>query len=78
MTQFFTADYAWLWALGLALALFFPVRQLIWALSVKRAEQKATTDEAQRRALHRRASFTSALLCLVFAVLYTSYLFGSS
>jgi hypothetical protein len=78
MTQFFTADYAWLWALGLALALFFPVRQLIWALSVKRAEQKATTDEAQRRALHRRASFTAALLCLVFAVLYTSYLFGSS
>ena len=78
MAEFFTAEYAWLWALILALALFFPVRQLIWALSVKRAEQKAPTDEVQRRALHRRAGFTSALLCLVFAVLYTSYLFGSS
>jgi hypothetical protein len=35
----------------------------------------ALPDEAERARLKSRAGFTAALLCFVFAYLYTSYLF---
>jgi len=76
MDVLFTAQYQWLWMAALGLALFFPMRQLIWALSVRRAEAKdGNADEARRISLKRRASFTSALLCFVFSVIYVSHLF---
>jgi hypothetical protein len=61
-----------LWSFLLALALFHPVRQLIWTLSVRREERSAGAlpDEIRRFALKRRASVTAALLCFAFAVLY--------
>lgn len=67
-----------LWSALLALALFFPVRQLIWVLAVRREERKigATPEPARRVALKRRASVTAALLCFVFAVLYQNVLFS--
>jgi hypothetical protein len=77
MAEFFTQDYALLWAAILAVALFFPVRQLIWILYVRRAESQsseAITDEVRQR-LRKRAGFTSALLVFVFAVLYTNQIF---
>jgi hypothetical protein len=70
MERFFTAEYAWLWALALAAALFFPVRQLLWALYVRRAERDGVEDEARRLALRKRAAVTSALLCFVFSMFY--------
>jgi hypothetical protein len=56
----------------LAIALFYPVRQLIWTLSVRREERNtgAPPDEIRRSALKRRAGATAALLCFVFALLY--------
>jgi len=78
MAELFTERYVLLWALALAAALFLPVRRLIWVLYVRRAEREAPIDEAARARLKGRAGFTAALLCLVFAVLYTNYLFGSS
>ena len=72
----FSKEYFLFWALVLALALFFPVRQLIWALYVRRAERERATDELERLSLKKRASVTAALLCLVFSVLYTAYLFN--
>jgi hypothetical protein len=61
-----------IWALVLAVALFFPVRQLIWVLSVRRAEKRdGSSDEARRRALKRRATVTAALLCFIFSYFYT-------
>jgi len=60
------------------LALFFPLRQLIWVLSVRRAESKdGGLDDDARHALKRRAGITAALLSFVFSVLYVNNLFQS-
>lgn len=75
MERYFTADYRLLWALALALALFYPLRQLIWVLYVRRAERKGEVSDEQRQALKRRAAVTAALLGLVFAYFYTLNLF---
>jgi hypothetical protein len=79
MEELFTPRYQWLWTAILALLLFFPIRQLIWVLSVRREERKTGTppDEARRSALKRRASVTSGLLCLVFSVIYVDVLYGN-
>jgi hypothetical protein len=75
MDALFTEAFMPLWALALALALFFPVRQFIWVLYVRRAMRRIEVDEAERARLKRRAGVTSGLLCFVFAYIYTSYLF---
>lgn len=75
MDVLFTKTYMPLWALVLALALFLPVRQLMWVIYVRRAMRKGEVDDDERRRLKRRASVTSALLSFVFAYLYTSHLF---
>lgn len=76
MAALFTAQYQWLWTLALWLALFLPVRQLIWILSVRRAERRdGNDDEVRRQALKRRAGVTSALLCFAFSVFYISTIF---
>lgn len=62
-----------IWTLILGAALLWPVRKLIWVLSVRRAQAKAQgelPDEATRESLKRRATFTAALLCFLFAYLY--------
>ena len=74
MAQLLTAQYDWLWTLVLAAALFFPVRQLLWVLYVRRAERDGNEDEARRTALKRRAGITAALLCFVFSFFYVSTL----
>jgi hypothetical protein len=76
METLFTKDYMLLWALVLGTALFFPVRQLIWVLYMRRARRQAEPDEAEDLRLKKRAAVTAALLCFVFALLYTSQLFG--
>jgi len=77
MQALFTAQYQWLWTLGLAVALFFPLRQLIWTLSVRRSEKKqGETDATTRENLKKRAGVTSALLSFVFSVLYVGTLFS--
>ena len=72
MSEYFTAEYQWLWTLVLALALFIPVRNLINTLAIRRAIKKGETiDEAAHIAIKKRASVTSILLCFVFSYLYT-------
>ncbi len=70
MAELFTERYLLLWAVALALALFFPVRRLIWVLMVRRAMRKTQLDEAEQLRLKKRAGFTAALLVFVFAYLY--------
>jgi len=78
MQAIFTAEYQWLWTLGLCLALFFPLRQLIWVLSVRRTENKdGRLDDDARQAMKRRAGITSALLSFIFSILYVNNLFQS-
>ena len=76
MAELFTAEFQWLWAIVLALALFFPVRGLIWTLAIRRAIKKEgdITDE-QRQSLKKRAAMTSILLCFMFSFFYTASLF---
>lgn len=75
MTSIFTHQYWPLWAVALALALFVPVRHLIWILYVRRALRGGGGDAADQERLKKRAGFTAALVCLVFSYLYISYLF---
>ena len=78
MEALFAKDFMPLWALALALALFIPVRQLIWVIYVRRANRQSETDEAERAHLKRRAAVTSALLCFVFAFIYAMHLFRAA
>lgn len=76
MQNLFSAEFQWLWTLALGAALFIPVRHLIWALSVRRAEAKGgDVDEAESVRLKRRSTFTSALLCFIFSIIYVNNLF---
>ena len=78
METLFLPETRWLWSAVLGLALFFPVRQLIWVLAVRREQRRSgdLPDEAAQHVLKRRAGATSALLCLVFAAAWGGVLFG--
>ena len=75
MTELLSADYWLLWAAVLGLALFLPVRNLIYVLYVRRAQRAGSCGEEDRQRLRRRAGVTAVLLCFVFAVVYAQYLF---
>jgi hypothetical protein len=75
MQNLFSAEYQWLWTLLLGGALFLPVRQLIWALSVRRADARGdNVDEAESLRLKRRAAVTAGLLCFLFSLLYVNHM----
>ncbi len=71
-------EYRWLWSAALGAALFFPVRQLIWVLSVRRIERRSgeLPDEKSMDFLKRKAGITSVLLCLLIAAVYGGVTFG--
>jgi len=66
-----------IWVLILSVALFFPVRQLIWVLYVRKKQkaEKLVSDE-EKKNLKKRASFTSILLCIVFSYIYVNQVFN--
>ncbi len=75
----FLPEFRWLWSVALAVALFFPVRQLIWVLAVRRAQRRAggrLPDQDVRGNLKSRAGVTAALLCLIFASVYAGVMLG--
>jgi len=79
MEALFSYEYRYLWVVVLAAALFFPVRQMIWVLTVRRAIRKGgeeNVDAAERNRLKRRAGVTSALLCILFSAVYVNVLFS--
>ena len=78
MEALFTKDYILLWAVVLALALFLPVRRLIWVIYVRRAARRGEPGEAERERLRRRAGVTAGLICFVFSYFYAAYLFGDA
>jgi len=78
MEELFTSQYRYLWGALLAVMLFFPARQLIWVLTVRRAIRKGgeeKVDAAEQQRLKKRAGVTSALMCLLFSFAYVSVLF---
>ena len=76
-TTFYIAFHDPIWVLLLSVALFFPVRQMIWVLYVRKKQksQKIVSDD-ERKALKKRATLTSVLLCIVFSYLYVSQVFN--
>ena len=65
------------WIILLSITLFFPVRQMIWVLYVRKKQksQKLVSDE-EKKILKKRATFTSVLLSIVFSYLYVSQVFN--
>ena len=66
-----------LWIILLSFVLFFPVRQLIWVLYVRKKQkiEKIVSDEEKKK-LKKRATFTSVLLCIVFSYIYVNQVFN--
>jgi len=77
LVNFYTSFHDPIWVIILSAALFFPVRQLIWVLYVRK-KQKAQGEisEEEKTSLKKRASFTSILLCIVFSYLYVIQVFN--
>ncbi len=79
MEAMLSPEYRWVWSAALGVALFFPIRQLIWVMAVRRQQRKSggrLPDEEARDYMKSRAGVTSALLCLVFAATYGGVMFG--
>ena len=75
--SFYIAFHDPIWVLVLTTALFFPVRQMIWGLYVrKKQKSQKTVSDDEKKNLKKRATFTSFLLCVVFSYLYVGQVFN--
>ena len=77
LKSFYMAFHDPLWIILLSTALFFPVRQLIWVLYVrKKQKSQQTVSEEEKKTLKKRATLTSILLCIVFSYIYVNQVFN--
>jgi len=77
LTSFYIAFHDPIWITLLSITLFFPVRQLIWVLYVRKKQKtQQSVSEEEKIILKKRASLTSALLCIVFSYLYVMQVFN--
>ena len=75
--SFYIAFHDPIWVVALSSALFFPVRQMIWVLYVrKKQKSQGTVSEEEKITLKKRASITSLLLCIVFSYIYVNQVFN--
>ena len=76
-TSFYIAFHDPIWIVVLSAALFFPIRQLIWVLYVRKKQksQKIVSDD-EKKNLKKRATITSLLLSIVFSYLYVIQVFN--
>ena len=76
-TSYYILFHDPIWVVLLSTALFFPVRQLIWVLYVRKKQKtdKIVSDDEKKK-LKNRASFTSLLLSVVFSYLYVNQVFN--
>ena len=75
--SFYIAFHDPIWTIVLSTAIFFPVRQLIWVLYVrKKQKSQGTVSDDEKISLKKRATFTSVLLSIVFSYLYVSQVFN--
>ena len=77
LVNFYTSFHDPIWVIILSAAIFFPVRQLIWVLYVRKKQkiEKIVSDEEKKK-LKKRATFTSVLLCIVFSYIYVNQVFN--
>jgi len=74
----FSPEAKWLWTIAMMVALFFPVRKLIWVMTVRRAIKKNSLehiDEIEKTRLMKRAGITAGLLSFLFSLFYVSKIF---
>jgi len=66
-----------IWIILLSSALFYPIRQLIWVLYVRKKQkiQKIVSEE-EKKVLKKRANFTSIFLSIVFSYVYVTQVFS--
>ena len=75
--SFYIAFHDPIWVLVLTTALFFPVRQMIWVLYVRKKQKtQQSVSEEEKRSLKKRATLTAALLCIVFSYVYVKQVFN--
>ena len=61
------------WVIMLSVVLFYPIRQLIWVLHVRKKQKKQKmVSEEERKILKKKATFTSIFLSLVFSYIYVN------
>ena len=74
--SFYIAFHDPLWVVLLSTALFFPVRQLIWVLYVRKKQKtQGSVSDEEKKVLKKRSTFTSILLCIVFSYIYVNQVF---
>ena len=77
MKNFYIAFHDPLWVIILSTVLFFPVRQLIWVLYVRKKQKKQSlVSKEEINILKKRATFTSIFLSLVFSYIYVNQAFN--
>ena len=75
--SFYTVFHDPIWVVVLSVALFFPVRQLIWVLYVRKKQKtQQSVSEEEKIVLKKRATFTAILLCIVFSYIYVKQVFN--
>jgi len=77
LLEYYIAFHDPLWVFILSLALFFPVRKMIWVLHIRKKQKIQTVvTEEEKINLKKRATFTSIFLCIVFSYVYVTQVFN--
>jgi hypothetical protein len=69
----------WVWTVILGGLLFYPTRQFLWVMVVRRLERRLgqPVPEADRQSLKRRMTVTAILVCFLFSVAYSHVLIAN-
>ena len=77
LKSYYLAFHDPLWTVLLSMALFYPIRKLIWVLYVRRKQKKQKIVlEEEKKILKKRATFTSVFLSIVFSYIYVTQVFN--
>ena len=77
LESYYLAFHDPIWTILLSITLFFPIRQFIWVLYVRKKQKtQGTVSEDETKVLKKRANFTSVFLSIVFSYVYVSQVFN--
>ena len=77
LKSYYVAFHDPVWTALLGIALFYPIRQLIWVLYVRKKQKKQNlVSEEEKKVLRKRATFTSIFLSIVFSYIYVTQVFN--
>ena len=77
ISEYYLAFHDPLWTILLSVVLFFPVRQLIWILYVRKKQKKQKlVSEEEKKILKKKSTFTSIFLSIVFSYIYVTQVFN--